>query len=184
MLKIRVKGGEYWNEVDERFVTLPDVTLVMEHSLISVSKWESETKKCFLDDKAQKTNAEMEFYFQCMCLNEVSLDVIHNLSVKDKKKIIDYIAEERIGFKFKKDEKKGDGRKGGDPLTSDFIYYYMLINEIPFTPCEKWHLSRLMALLRICAIKQQPPPKMSKRELAGSRSSLNAARRVALGSKG
>lgn len=180
MLLIEVPGGEYYDEINETFIKIKPQTIRMEHSLISLSKWEAKWKKPFLTSK--KTIEETVDYYRCMCVTpNVNPNIFYALPDSCYKKITDYIQEERTATTFSRNVKT-TGRK--EIFTSELIYYYMVANQIP-TEYEKWHLSRLLTLLKICSIKNDPKPKkMSKAAISKQNKSINAARRAKMHSKG
>lgn len=178
MLTITVPESELWDPVNERFILTNEQILYLEHSLESVSKWEMKWHKPFLNEK-EKTLEELYDYIYMMCLNDVERTVIDNLNSKQIETINNYINDPMTATWFRETNKP----KGRDIITNEIIYYWMTELNIPFE-CEKWHLNRLMTLIRVCSIKKQPPKKMGKRNVAQSNSMINAARRKRLGSKG
>ena len=181
MLQITIPGEELFDEDKQEFITLKEQTLQLEHSLISLSKWESKWCKVFLS-KQEKTFEETIDYIKCMTLTpNVSPDVYSRLTPANFKEIEDYIAAPMTATYFSKD--RSGGRSSGEQTTSELIYYWMIALNIPFE-CQKWHLNRLITLIRVCNIKNQPPKKMSKKDIASRNAALNAARRKQLNTKG
>lgn len=180
MLKIVVPGVEMFDDQSQEFVTQGDVTLELEHSLVSLSKWESKHEKPFLG-KVEKTTEETLDYVRCMILTpNVSEEIVSKLSEKNITEVQEYIEAKMSATWFN----DGPGApKSRDVITAELIYYWMVIFQIPFE-CERWHLNRLFTLIRICNIKQAKPKKMSRSELAARQRELNAQRREQLGSKG
>lgn len=182
MLEIKVKGREFWDPVKEEFFNTKDTTLHLEHSLISISKWEAKYKKPFLAQEPRKTEAETKDYFCCMSLDKITdPSVIECITEVDYKKILDYISDPMTATTISNNEGKGKGSR--HVLTSEEIYYYMTALNIPFT-CEKWHLNRLLTLIEVANVKNAPPKKMSKSAIYQQNAQLNAARRAKLRSKG
>lgn len=182
MLPLVIPEREYFDDSKQEFVKVKAQTLTLEHSLLSISKWESEWKKPFLS-KETRTYEETISYIKCMTLNSgVSDRVYRSLTVKDRNKVLDYIEDKMTATWF--NDPPG-GRKGGrgQVVTSELVYYWMIEYGIPFE-CQKWHFNRLLTLIRICEIKSGPSKKMPMRELFASNRALNEARRKALGSKG
>lgn len=181
MLMIVVPGVEGWDEAKEEFVTAkPPVTLQLEHSLISLSKWESKWEKPFLS-KDRKTREETLDYIRCMNLNPgTPIDVYQRLSSANLKAINQYIDASCTATTI---HESGHSAKSSEGITSELIYYWMVALNIPFE-CQKWHLNRLLTLIRVCNIKNQPPKKQSKRTTMRQNSALNAARRRQARSKG
>ena len=182
MLEIKVQGAEFWNDGIEEFVTVEPCTLMLEHSLISLSKWESKWQKPFLG-KTEKTDEETIDYVKCMTINKnVDPTVYYALTQENCKQINDYIAEPMTATTFHtRNGQKPHGR--GEIMTAEIIYYYMITFGIPFE-CEKWHLNRLLTLIRVCNIKNAPKQKMSKAAAAKQQRALNAQRRAKSGSRG
>lgn len=179
MLTIVVPYKELFDEASGCFIEVNKTTLQLEHSLISISKWESKWEKPFLS-KEPKTDEQTLDYIKCMTLTQnVNPNVYLALSPANIKSIENYIRAPMTATWFR-DEKKGLSR---EIITSELIYYWMIALNIPFE-CQKWHISRLLTLIRVCNIKNGKPKKMSKKEQATNNASLNAARRAATNSKG
>ena len=181
MLTINVPiGQESWDDEKEEFVEPKTVTLQLEHSLVSLSKWESKWHKPFYSKK-ERTGEEMLDYIKCMTLTKnVGDDVYNYLTQENVKAVKDYIDDPMTATTFRKDEKSPGN---GETVTSELIYYWMIASNIPFE-CQKWHLNRLITLIRVCGVKNAPPKKMSKRDLASRNAALNAARRKQMNTKG
>ena len=181
MLEITVSYEEQWDEIKEEFIPGKEQTLRLEHSLVSLSKWESKWCKPFLNRK-EETAEEILDYIKCMTLTQnVDQDIYNHLSSKNLLDIKDYISAPMTATTIN-DHSNGGG-KGKEVLTSELIYYYMIALNIPFE-CQKWHLNRLITLIRVCGIKNQPAKKMSKGDILRRNAELNAARRAQLNSKG
>lgn len=180
MLTIIVKGQELFNEETEEFESFDDVVLNLEHSLVSLSKWESKFEKPFLEP-GQKTPEEILWYVQAMILNDTfPEDILQRLSTKNIEDINTYIESKQSATTF---GQMPDKKVRGETITSELIYYWLIAFNIPFE-CETWHLNRLFALIRICNIKNSKPKKMSKHEIAARNRELNAKRRQELNSTG
>lgn len=176
MLKIVVKRREFFDERTETFVETKDTTLQLEHSLMSLAKWESKWHKPFLDEKTEKTNEEMKDYIRCMTITQnVDPMVYEALTQSNVKEIRDYIDDPMTATWFN-DKKTTQGRK--KKVTAELIYYWMITLEIPFE-CEKWHLNRLLTLIRVCNIEGSPKTKMSKTDIMKQNAMLNAQRKKA-----
>lgn len=181
MLTIVVPACEWWDETKEEFVRLSkDQKLTLEHSLISLSKWEKRWHKPFLS-KDQKTIEETIDYIKCMTLNTCSDIVYECLTPENFKEIDEYINDPMTASTFS--EEQSDDDSSGQFITNELIYYWMLSLNIPHD-YEKWHLNRLITLIRITSIKNQPPKKRSTQEVAMSNRALNEARRREWGIRG
>lgn len=174
MLELPIKGREMFDEDTFEFKQFKDTTLKLEHSLVSVSKWEEEYKKPFLTEQS-KTREETLFYIKCMTINNnVDKEIYNLITDEDILKVNDYIAEQRTATWFNDSGNEHD--ISGEQTTSELIYYWMLVYKIP-QEYQKWHLSRLMTLIKICNIKNSPSKKMSENETLQMYKELNKQRR-------
>lgn len=181
MLELKVGGQELYDEANERFISTPTYILKLEHSLVSISNWEAKWQKAFLDKKTERTQEQTIDYVRCMTINKnVDPNAYKAITTRDLMVIAAYIDDKRTATWFGKQKQ---GPPSREVITSELIYYWMIANNIPFE-CEKWHLNRLLTLIRICEIKQTPQKKMSKNELAARNHSLNKARRAKHHTKG
>lgn len=181
MLQIVVQiAPEGWDEKNRIFIDPKTVNLQLEHSLISISKWESKWHKPFLS-KDEKTKEETIDYIKCMTLTQnVNSDVYEHLTRSNIEEINEYIGDSKTATTFSKDR---DGRPNRDIVTSELIYYWMIALNIPFE-CQKWHLNRLLTLIRVCEVKNNPGKKLSQRQIMSNNAALNAARRKKYHTKG
>lgn len=182
MLPIKIPESEYYDEEKNEFVTIKEQELHLEHSLLSISKWEAHYCKPFISDK-DMNREETLFYIKCMTINRnVDPIIYQQLTNNDIQKIVEYI-EAPMSATTITDRTPGGGRQK-EQLTSELIYYYMVEAGVPES-FEKWHLNRLITLLRIIGIKRDPNAnKMSARSAMKSNKALNAARRKARHSRG
>lgn len=180
MLRITVPASEYFDEQKNEFLYQKETTLQLEHSLVSLSKWESKWKKPFLG-KGEKTSEETLDYVRCMTVTQnVNPEVYDRLTNENIRMINDYIGDSMTATTF---YERGPGRPNREIITSELIYYWMIANSIP-PEYQKWHLNRLLTLIRVCTIKNSPPKKRSKNEIMRENAALNAARRAKLGTTG
>ena len=179
MLEITIPGLEYFDEETSEFIYHDDVDIQLEHSLVSISKWEAKWCKPFLDGK-NKTLEEILDYVHCMCVNnETDKEALTRLTEDNLKDINDYIARPMTATTFSNEKKSG----GRETVTSELIYYWMVAFNIPFE-CQYWHLNRLLTLVKVCNIKNNPPKKMSAREVMARNKALNEARKKQFQTKG
>ncbi len=180
MLKIIVPAAELYDENKDEFISSKEQVLQLEHSLVSISKWESKWCKPFLT-KGPKTEVETIDYIRCMTLTQnVKPEVYSCLSAENITDVINYIEAPMTATTFSNTK---TGASSREIFTSEIIYYWMVALNIPFE-CQKWHLNRLLTFINVCSIKNQPAKKISTRELMNRNSALNAQRRQALGTRG
>lgn len=180
MLRIIIDGDESFDEATETFIQDNTVVLELEHSLLSLSKWESKHQKPFLTS-GEKSSEELYDYLKAMLLTpEVDPDILYQCSQKNIDLIQSYIDSRQSATTFgMMPERRGPG----EVITSELIYYWMVAFNIPFE-CQTWHLNRLFSLIRICNIKNSKPKKMSRHELAQRNREINAKRRAELKTAG
>lgn len=180
MLSITIPDSEVFIEETGEFIKIKGQTLQLEHSLISLSKWESKWHKPFLG-KGEKTSEEIIDYVRCMTLTPNVDSMVYNfLTNENVREINKYIDDPMTATTFSEDP---TAKRNREIITSELIYYWMISLNIP-VEFQKWHLNRLLTLIRVCNIKNQPPKKMSKKEIMRRNAALNAARRKQLNSKG
>ena len=180
-ITVHIPETELWDPLKEEFVHIKDQTILMEHSLLSVDKWESKWKKPYLSSD-NKTAVEVIDYLRCMTITKnVSSYVFYAIPASEIQRINAYIGDPMTATTFNERE-EAKGRKR-DIITSEVIYWQMTQLNIPME-WEKRHLNKLLTLIRIGVIKSQPPKKMNRRETMKSNSALNAARRAKYHSKG
>lgn len=182
MLTVTIPGEEYFDENTSEFVSTKSITIKLEHSLVSISKWEAKWHKPFLDSN-NKTSEETIDYIRCMTITQnVPDEVYFRLPETAVRKINDYIQDSMTAtwFTEEKGSKKGSN---GETITSELIYYWMIALQVPME-CQQWHLNRLLTLIRICNIKNQPPKKMKKKDILSRNAALNAERKKRLNTKG
>lgn len=186
MLTIVIPNSEYFNQDTGEFVEVKEKSLSLEHSLVSISKWEAKWHKPFLGNE-QKTKEEVIDYIKCMTLTKNVPPIYYSfLSSSQLKMIENYIDDPMTATTFTEDKRQKSKKptfKNKKVITNEEIYYWMIENGIPIE-CQKWHLNRLLTLIRVCNIKNAPTKKMGKKELFDRNRSLNAARRKALGTSG
>lgn len=180
MLRIDIPEREFFDEETETFGRIRATTLYLEHSLISISKWEAKWHIEFFE--SEKTLEQTMDYIACMILNREIDDkarILKFLTEENVKKINDYINDPMTATTIKDDGKRGRTQK----ITSELIYCWMVQYQIPFE-CEKWHINRLIMLIRVISEENKPKKKMSRREIMAQNKALNAARKARLGTRG
>jgi len=182
MLQIIIPKAELFDEKTREFVYTKEQTISLEHSLVSISKWEAKWHQPFIG-KETKTNEQIIDYIRCMTITQNVEDSVYNyLTEKNIKDVNQYIDDPMTAtwFTERKDVPKPPSR---EQITSELIYYWMVALEIPFE-CQRWHLNRLLTLIRICNLKNKPAKKQSKRDTLSNNAALNAARREKIGTSG
>lgn len=180
MLTIVIPAMEMFDESKQEFINTKEQTLCLEHSLVSLSKWESKWCKPFLT-KQEKTYEETIDYIKYMTLTPHVDPEVYNLLTNTNIAEIDaYIKAPMTATTFFKDRSSGTGR---EIITSEIIYYWMISLNIPFE-CQKWHLNRLLTLIKVCNAKNTPPKKMNRREILNRNHAINEARKKQLNTTG
>lgn len=183
MLQITVKSAQMFDEKNNSFIDVSDTVVNLEHSLLAISKWESIYKKPYLIKQEFNTQETID-YIKCMCLNnDIPDDVFYAIYTNPQlmKKINSYIEDPHTATTINDVDDKKKRKK--EVITSELIYYWMVANQIPFS-CENWHIDRLLTLIRVCGVKNQPEKKESLSATYARNRSLNAARRAKYHSKG
>lgn len=182
MLELTVPAGELWDEENCCFILTKETRLNMEHSLVSISKWEAIWQVAFLS-QTSPTQEQMISYAKCMTLTQnVDENVYRVMTAKNIEDIYTYINNPMSATRIRRVETKRSGVKA-NKVTSELIYFWMVQDGIPFE-CQKWHLNRLLNLIEIYNIKNSGGKKMSKNDIFKQNSSLNAQRRRQLNSLG
>jgi hypothetical protein len=182
MLQVTIPEQELWSEETEQFIYIKETKLQLEHSLISISKWESKYHKPFLDKK-EKTAREFIEYIKCMTLTQNIDPIVYEHIPGDiLKEITDYIQDPMTATTFGKNAKKGMPKAQNKVITSEVIYYWMCTLNVP-VQFEKWHLSRLLTLIRVIN-EENSPTKMNKKDIYAQNKSINAMRRAKHHSRG
>ena len=180
MLEIEISDSEFFNDETNEFVTIKGGTLILEHSLLSISKWESKFCKPFIIE-SEHSYDEMIEYIKCMTINKNVDNCLYDIiDVESYNKIVEYINAPMTATVIK--EVRSTNRSSAF-ITNEVIYYYMTALNIPFE-CEKWHFNRLLTLINVCSQKSAPPKKMSKDDVRSRYAELNFMRRAAMNSKG
>lgn len=179
MLKITIPKSEQFDEATSEFIHLPEVTVELEHSLVSLSKWESKWEKPFLGDEP-KTDEETVDYILFMSLDEnLPEEVVTRFTIADFNKVTEYIQASMTATWFKEERSK----PSREIITSEIIYYWMIQNNVP-VEFQHWHLNRLITLLKVCSHKNKPPEKMNPRDAAAKQRALNEARKAKYNTSG
>jgi len=180
MLKIVIPSKEYYDETTSEFFNIKSYSLTLEHSLVSLSKWEAKWHKPFLT-KSGKTVIETIDYIRYMTLTQnIPVRVYEGVTRELLNCVTDYIEAPMTATTFSDRHNKVTNNR---IITSEVIYSWMVVLNIPFE-CQKWHLNRLLTLINVCNIQNQPPKKMTKAEMHKRNRELNAARRAKYNTKG
>lgn len=181
MLSLTIPAADLWDEKNQEFIPTKERTLQLEHSLVSISKWEAKWKKSFLKHK-DKTYEETVDYIKCMTITQnVDPNVYLGLTNKNIQQVNAYIEDPMTASHVPDVTETKGGPK--DTMTAEMIYYCMIACNIPFE-CQKWHLNRLLTLIRICDMKNRKPTKRNPRDIGRSNRAINAARRKRHNSRG
>lgn len=181
MFVLKLEKEEYFDENTNSFFTLDPVVIRLEHSLVSLSKWESKWKKPFLS--SEKTNEEMIDYIRCMTISQnVPENAYYRIDNEQMRRVIEYIEDPMTATWFSKKDEQRSGMSR-ETVTSELIYYWMISLQIP-VEFQKWHLNRLITLIKLCGIKNAPPKKMSRNEIMKQNSAINARNRARMNSRG
>lgn len=180
MLKLFVVGTEYFDDESQTFDIVGSVEIELEHSLLSLSKWESKYQKPFLSNSTRTTEEVLAYVETMITTPDYPLDVVGRLDQNNLEAINRYIESKESATTF---GSMPDRRGRGEVITAELIYYWMVAFNIPFE-CERWHLNRLFALIRICNIKNSKPTKMSRHEVLTRNRELNAKRKADLNTSG
>ena len=180
MLSITIPAVEYYDEINEEFVQVVEHKLQLEHSLVSISKWEQKWHKPFLT-KDKRTRVENADYVRCMTLTQ-NVDPRVYMGIPDDimGEIMAYIDDPMTATWFPEDKTQKVNR---EIITSEIIYYWMIALDIP-SDYQKWHLNRLLTLIRVCNAKNKPSKKMSRKDVLAQNRAVNEARKKALGTRG
>ena len=180
MLNLFIPSAELFNENTSEIYRVKSQILTLEHSLISVSKWEEKWEKPFLTN-SERTREEMLDYIRCMTVGTCESQYVYAcITPEHIRRIKDYINKNCTATTI---NEVGSKRGSNEIITSELIYCWMIQLGIPFE-CQKWHLNRLLMLIRVCSIKNSPTKKMSKKDVLSQYAKVNAARRAAAKSKG
>lgn len=183
MLQITIPSVELYDEKNNEFRNTREQVLVLEHSLVSLSKWESKWKKPFLSTK-DKTREESIDYIKCMTITQnVDPDIYLCINASVMDQISKYISDPMTATTFREDDERRISR---EIITSEIIYHWMIMFDVPFE-CQKWHLNRLLTLIHVCNNKHpanKPKNKRRSNELLRSNYALNEARKAEWGTKG
>lgn len=186
MLEITIPKNEVFVSETNMFIQIPETKLQLEHSLISLRKWESKWHKPFLGKAGkpeEKTSEEIIDYVRCMTVGKIpNLNIYQFIPTDILEQIVSYIKDPMTATWFGKTESEKNPLNG-DTVTAEIIYYWMIALNVP-VEFEKWHLNQLLTLIKVINIKNSPKKKMSKKEEAQQRAALNKARRAKFNSKG
>lgn len=180
MLVITIPAVDYFDEITEEFITRDAITLELEHSLSSLSKWESKWEKPFLGNE-EKTTEESLSYIMAMTLTpNIPEEVYYRIPNEQMEQINGLLDAKMTATWFK--EQSG-GVRNRETITAELLYYWMFSLTIPLE-CETWHLNRLVTLIKVFNEQNAPQKKLSKRDLAARNRQLNESRKAQLNTNG
>ena len=181
MIEVTIPETHMFDDETQEFIDIKQQTIKLEHSLVSLSKWEAKHCKPFLKDDDKKTSEEIIDYIRCMTITGgVPPEAYYALSSKSLNEIKDYIYSKQTGTTINRRNQRKNSNK---TVTSELIYSWMITLGIPFE-CQKWHLNRLLTLIEVCSIESQPKKKMKMSDIYQQNAALNAARCKKLGTRG
>ena len=181
MLSLPIYGPESWNDTIDQFQHKELFRLELEHSLVSLSKWEAKFEKPFLGKDEEKSEDEVLWYIQAMHQGEpLPANFYQSLTPDAIEKINEYIASKQTATWFSEVPNSAANR---ETITAEIIYHWMIALNVPFE-CQHWHLNRLLTLIRVINEKNAPPKKMSQAEMIAKQRELNAKRKAMYQTKG
>jgi hypothetical protein len=184
MLEIVIPKQRLFNEQTNELFELKEQKLQLEHSLVSISKWESKWNKSFLSNKEPMTEEEIVDYIRCMTITTNVNPLVYVCIPKNViDKVVTYINAPMTATTFGQERPGKRSKQSKEKITSELIYYWMVALNIPFE-CQKWHLNRLITLIRVCNIKNSPKKKMKSKDVMKRNRALNAARRQQMNTSG
>lgn len=175
-------GDELFDEETNTFLHPVGKKLHLEHSLLSISKWEAEWEIPFLN--TDKTSEQSLSYIKCCVLDDDFDELL--LNTLSDKNILDFNAYLSKGMTAKKiidlrsslSQKRKSRRPASQKaLTSEDIYYSMIQFHV-WKECEEWPLQRLLSLLQLCSLKSNSTGEMSKSDQAKFYREENARRKA------
>ena len=180
MLQLTIPAVELWDERTQEFISSKERTLQLEHSLVSIQKWESRWNKAFLSKKGMSYEETVD-YIRCMTITQnVDPDIYNRITAEHIDQVNRYVGNSMTATTFVDDKK---GKRNNEVVTAEVIYYWMVALQIP-PEYRKWHLNQLLSLIRVVNVKNTPPKKMKGRDIASQNAALNAARRKRLNTRG
>lgn len=171
-IPIHIPKQDLWDETRSEFIPIKEHDLLLEHSLVSLTKWERKWRKPFLSPE-EKTPEQVMDYVRCMIIDDsdVEEEIINAFTPKDIKEIEAYIATDQTATTFPKEESSEP--QSNELMTSELIYYYLATMQAPFETVEQWPLSNTLTLIRVASFKQKPEKKLNKREALAQAENIN-----------
>lgn len=182
MLELHLPAEEVFDRKESKIYKLPEITLRLEHSLLTISKWETIWELPFLSEE-KKTNDQLHSYVSIMAGGNLEEETLNRLGQSHYEKLNTYLNAKHSATWFSDPPNQ---RKSTQTVTSELIYFWMTTYNIPFE-CENWPFARLMNLIRIASIKNDPDKgkkKRNKSQMLSERAMLNQKRREELGTTG
>lgn len=176
MLTLKIPPLELWNEAEQRFIDIPGKTLKLEHSLVSISKWESKYHKPLLSKESKTEEEIIDYIFMMIITQNVNTEeLLYSLTPEIIKEVNEYMSDTMTATTFYNVDDKEGGVKKQKVITNEVIYGWMFSYRIP-KECEKWHISRLLTLIRVCEIQNRGPQDIDPKKAARRNAELNRSR--------
>jgi hypothetical protein len=183
MFVLTVKQQEFFDEATQKFVEVgptQPTRVEFEHSLVSLSKWESKFERAFLSAETKSDSEILEYVRMMIVTPDIPLDIVDALSKSDLEALTDYINSKQTATSIRTDPNAPGSR---ETITAELVYYWMVTMRVPWE-AQYWHLNRLLMLIRVISVKNGAQKKMSAQQIAARNRELNAQRRQQLGSSG
>lgn len=182
MLELHLPETEFFDRANSKIIRVPEVTLHLKHSLLTLSKWETIWEIPFLGE-GKKTTEQLYSYVNIMAGGDLDELTLSRLTSEHYEKLNAYLSSKQSATWFSESPNQ---RRSTQTVTSELIYFWMTTYNIPFE-CENWPFPRLMNLIRIASIKNDPDAgkkKRNKSQMLSERAMLNKKRREQYGTTG
>lgn len=180
MITIHFEEMEYYDEQLNRFYTLPPKVVNFEYSLAAVAEWEAIWKIPLLNTELG-VDSDM-FLSLAMCMSDDRELLEYYLDDTEKAELHKYLSDSQTATTINSSQ-NGNTTGRGKVYTAEEIYALMFMNGIPIE-WESRNLNRLLVILRIISIYQNPPKKMSQQDVMKQNARLNRERKNKYKTKG